>query len=116
MCCFQVNESLDDPNATEDASTPSPSKISRLQKLREHLEGQRKAKEAPLPMTGTGKTTTLTTIQRAMSAYESEGRRPFVLEQVYTALSSINPTSAEAEDSDNFRIIIFQPELSRQSK
>ena len=87
-----ITESADDP-----PPIPSPAKKAKAQqRLRDHLENLKKGKETPVPITGTGKTKTLTTIKRAMSDYESTGRRPYILEQIYRALSTINPTSAEA--------------------
>ena len=86
--------SVDNPDPIMDDSAPSPPKKTRIEQLRDHLAEKRK--QAEVPTTGTGKTSTLTTIQRAMATYESTGRRPHILEQIYSALSTINPSSAEA--------------------
>ena len=84
-------------SAKEPHPVPSPPKRSRAEHLRDRLEGKRKVKE--IPVTGTGKTKTLTTIKNAMYDYESTGRRSFALEKIYRAISTINPSSAEAGEN-----------------
>ena len=100
----QDEAASDEPEETQSQSDepevifegPSPAKVQKTeyQRLRKHLEEKKthneKTNESLDPAT-----TVQDMIERDMESYETSGKRPPGLEQLYSALLSIPPTSAE---------------------
>ena len=88
ILCHQAEETVDEPGE------PEPPKKTLSQSYKEFIEKNVQDSEAALQ---SRKSSALTNIKREMTLYESSGNRGRMLEQIYTALLSIPPTSVEAE-------------------
>ena len=84
----------DEPEVINEGPPPPKVQKTEYQKLRTHLEEKKthneKANKSLDPTT-----TVHDMIERDMDSYETSGKRPPGLEQLYSALLSIPPTSAE---------------------
>ena len=88
---------------------PSPAKAARTeyQELRIHLE-EKKTHNDTVNNSDVPATSVYEMIQRDMASYESRGKRPPGLEQLYSALLSIPPTSAEVTVALHCHFEFFQ--------
>ena len=105
---------MDDPEVVEVQDGPSaakapkrtPSKEDEDLLLRNYLDERKKHNEASI--TWEAPTTSVyDMITKAMEDYETRGIRPPALEQIYSALLSIPPTSAEVRVALHCRSLIF---------
>ena len=89
-----IEESSDEPEVIHEGPPPTKAPRTEYQELRIHLEEQKTRNEAANNSLDPA-TTVYEMIKRDMASYESRGKRPPGLDQLYSALLSIPPTSAE---------------------
>ena len=90
----QVTQESSEPEVIEEGPSAPKAPKTEYQKLRTHLEEKKTHNERANKSLDPA-TTVRDMIERDMDSYETSGKRPPGLEQLYSALLSIPPTSAE---------------------